>query len=93
MEPNEKTRELMSGTLTVGQLREQLRDLPDDMPVIVYGEHGQDGESPADSIEQVWYVPESTWGGAVRMIGPDADGDVYEPDGSEVRALWIEPVN
>jgi hypothetical protein len=91
-EPAPETMALMKG-LTVGQLRKALADCPDDTPVIVYGEHGQNGESPASGVLELWYAPQSTWGGDCYLIGPDADGETYEPDGTAVRAVFIEPIN
>lgn len=87
------TRDLLKG-MTVADLRKALAGLPDDMPVIVYGEHGQDGESPASSTTQVWYRPESTWGGEVNPVDSYSDGTRHTPDpATEVRALFIDPIN
>lgn len=92
-ELGDTARDLLKG-LTVAQLRVALADLPDDMPVIVYGEHGQDGESPASGVKQVWYRPQSTWGGEVNPTGAYTDGTRHDPDPTaEARAVFIEPIN
>jgi hypothetical protein len=99
-DPAPETRALLKG-LTVADLRAKLADLPDDMPVIVYGEHGQNGESPASDVTVGWYRPESTWGGEFRTYdehdddcGTDCDDPDHGPDPvTEVPAVFIEPIN
>jgi hypothetical protein len=82
--------ELLKGAWTVADLKAALAKEPDDAVVIVYGEHGQDGESPACDITRMWYRPESTWGGQVYFVNDKA----HEHDpATEVRAIFIEPVN
>lgn len=78
---------------TVGDLIDALQRHPRDLPVIVYGEHGQDGESPACDLAPIWYRPVSTWGGEVHAL-TDSDGEPYKPDQTrEVQAVFIEPTN
>jgi hypothetical protein len=89
VELSDQARNLLRG-LTVAQLRAALRDFPDDLPVVVYGEHGQNGESPASGVTVGWYQPESTWGGEFHD-GTDPDR-VPDPE-AEARVVFIEPIN
>lgn len=89
---NPVARALLKG-MTVADLRAALAEHPDDMPVIIYSEHGHRGESPASGITTGWYRPESTWGGEFHCEDY-SDGTAYEADPAvEVRALFIEPIN
>lgn len=89
--PDEKDpmHELKTG-VTVGKLRAMLAEYPDDMPVIVLGEHGQDGETPVSDVYVIWYEPISTWAGEVHR---DDGDDGYMPSSREVQCLFIEGIN
>lgn len=80
--------------VTVAALRAALNGLPDNAVVILAEDAEGNGFSPLSlPIGYAWYRPESTWAGELASIGPDADGDVYEPDGSELVAVVLDPVN
>jgi hypothetical protein len=80
--------------LSVAQLRAMLDGLPDDAIVVLAKDGEGNGYSPLSApVEAVWYIPESTWAGYVHEIGPDSDGETYEPDGSELVAIVLDPIN
>lgn len=80
--------------ISVAQLRAMLADLPDEAIVVLSKDAEGNGYSPLSSpVEAVWYVPESTWAGDVYPIGPDSDDETYEPDGSELLAVVLDPIN
>jgi hypothetical protein len=80
--------------ITVAQFRDLLADQPDDAIVVLSKDAEGNGFSPLSApLGSAWYVPESTWSGEVFPIGPDADGDIYEPDGQELFAVVLDPIN
>lgn len=85
----EKARAALLSGVTVGKLREMLAEYDDDMPVIVLGEHGQGGETPAYEVAEIWYEPLSTWSGEAHSV---ADPE-YTPGERDVRCVFIVGVN
>jgi len=80
--------------ITVAQLRHILADMPDEAVVVLAKDgEGNDFSPLSGPVGVHWYRPESTWAGEVYPIGEDADGEVYEPDGDEVIAVVLDPVN
>ena len=80
-------------TVTVGQLRRALEAYPDDAIVILSKDAEGNGFSPLAGDGEVWYTPESTWSGEVHTMGPDGDGDTYEPRPGDLYAVCLDPVN
>jgi hypothetical protein len=88
------------GVITVGELREKLAQLPDDMPVILEKDAEGNGYSPLAAVStDERYEPESTWSGEVRVSEEewspeDYHGDTYEEytQGS-YPAVILGPVN
>jgi hypothetical protein len=71
-----------------------LDGLPDEAIVILAKDGEGNSYSPLSApVEAVWYTPESTWSGYVHEIGPDSDDETYEPDGSELLAVVLDPIN
>jgi hypothetical protein len=70
--------------ITVGELREKLTGLPDDMPVILEKDAEGNGFSPLSSVStDERYEPDSTWSGEVRVSEErwspeDYHGHTYE---------------
>lgn len=88
--PKDPMHELKTG-VTVGKLRAMLAEHPDDMPVIVLGVHGADGETPVSDVSVIWYEPISTWAGCVHHDYPD--DEPYRPTAGDVRCLFIGGIN
>lgn len=76
--------------MTVGELKELLRDLPDSRLVVVVKNSGADEYSPLDSVDaESWYTPETTWSGQLHHSSDVADGEVELTDKSvQVAVLW-----
>lgn len=75
--------------MTVAQLREALKDLPDYMPVVMSKDAEGNGYSPLDEVDpNRYYEAYSTWSG--ELVSPDEDDD--EPRDTEglplVVCLW-----
>lgn len=79
--------------ITVGELRERLKDVPDDTPVILSKDAEGNRHSPLSSVHDDYvYEPDTGWSGQV--YGPDdqEDEDSYYPeDGTPV--VLLGPVN
>jgi len=65
--------------MTVGELREKLKDLPDDLPIIMEKDAEGNGHSPLSGVwEDYRYHPDSSWSGEV------TDGDYCCDDDDNV---------
>jgi hypothetical protein len=73
--------------MTVGQLRAELTQHPDDMIVVLAKDGEGNAHSPLSGTERLVYVPESNWAGEVC----DLEDDGVWPDGRIV--LVLGPVN
>lgn len=79
-------------TITAGQLREKLKDVPDDMPVILQKDAEGNGYSPLSSFDtECVYEPETTWMGEVYDAEPEDDDSYVPEDGTPV--VLLGPVN
>ena len=90
--------------MNVRELREAIKDLPDEWPVILQKDAEGNGYSPLDDARSRLYQAESTWSGEVYEIGMklsdqkpgvDWDEDDYEyftPE-TAVPCLVLGPVN
>ena len=79
-------------TITAGQLREKLKDVPDDMPVILQKDAEGNGYSPLSSFDTDGvYEPESTWAGHVYDAEPEEEDHYVPEDGTPV--VLLGPVN
>lgn len=85
--------------MTVKDLKEVLKDLPDDMEIILQKDAEGNGYSPLDDADaDVVYVPITTWYGEVYPMYWSADeADMEEEEWEEIkakpRALVLGPVN
>lgn len=86
--------------MTVQQLRDALKDLPDDMEVILQKDGEGNGYSPLSDVDaEAIYVAESTWSGDVYSTNWTADEATFEPAEWEAfkrdnpRACILAPVN
>jgi len=72
--------------VNVKELREALKDYPDDMEVIIQEDPEGNGYSPLDDTEESWYETE-----VGEAIHPDDYDPEDYPDAVKVVVLW--PVN
>lgn len=76
--------------VTAGALRDHLRDVPDDMPVVLQKDAEGNGYSPLSWVDlDHVYEPESTWAGEAR----DTTDPDYEPDDRDEKIVLLGPVN
>jgi hypothetical protein len=90
-------------SMTVAQLRAQLADLPDDMPVVMAADAEGNSHSPLECAEQAMYVAETTWSGDVYCTNEELAQKMAEPNSpwtaddaapdDAVRVLLLGPVN
>jgi hypothetical protein len=75
--------------MTVGDLKNRLAEMSDDLPVILQKDAEGNGYSPLSWISrEKLYEPESDWSGEV--YGTESDYDLPE---NAVRAVVLGPVN
>lgn len=85
--------------MNVKELKESLKDLPDDMEVIMQNDSEANGFSPLASADpECVYVPESTWDGYVYSANWSSyDAGMEEEEWqdllSQPRVLCLAPVN
>jgi len=85
--------------MTVKELKEELKNLPDDMEVILQKDSEGNGYSPLDGVDpDAVYIPETTWYGEVYSMDWSADDACMEDEEWEEikkkpRALILYPVN
>jgi len=85
--------------MNVGELKEAIANLPDDMEVICQKDAEGNGYSPLYCVDpDAVYIPDSTWSGDVYTMSWSAeDADMEEEDWAEIKAkprvLVICPVN
>jgi hypothetical protein len=92
-----------SHVMTVAKLREALKELPDDMPVVLSSDAEGNSHSPLSGASQAMYSPDSSWDGEIYntpeehaelIADPNSgfDDDDAPPDDA-VRVLLLGPVN
>lgn len=74
--------------LTVKDLKELIKDLPDDMPVVMSKDGEGNGFSPLSDYSMGKYAPDSTWSGEWYQDEDERDA----PRGSK-KAICLWPVN
>lgn len=85
--------------MKIKELKEKIKDLPDDMEVILQRDAEGNGHSPvADADADLIYIAESTWSGYIidpYWTAEDAcmDEREWEEVKKEPRALVLAPVN
>lgn len=86
--------------LTVGELKEQLKDVPDDAIVVLSSDSEGNNYSPLADGYTSYYEPECTWMGTVyNKYSYKEDEDyktMYEEnikDGTAVKCLVLFPIN
>lgn len=85
--------------MTVKELKEKLKNYPDDMLVIVQKDAEGNGYSPLNGLNNTSvYIPEAPWFGEVYDTKWTADEACMEPDEwekmkLEPRALILRPIN
>jgi len=85
--------------MTVKELKEQIKDLPDEMEVILQKDAEGNGYSPLEGIDSdAVYEPDSTWSGDTYDTKWSAeDAGMDQEDWDEIlarpRALVLYPVN
>ena len=84
--------------VTVAQLREALADVPDEAIVVLAKDAEGNDFSPLtlghlSRLRAGWYVPDSTYSGDMYDFGENEYGETYEPDGSELVAVTLDPTN
>lgn len=85
--------------MKVSKLKEIIKDLPDDMEVILQKDSEGNGYSPLAGVdEECVYIASSTWNGEVldtKWTAEDADMEEseWEEMKSRPRALVLYPVN
>jgi len=70
--------------MTVKELIDQLKSLPDDMEVIISKDAEGNSHSPMYNVSEGWYVPDSTWSGDFYSDEDDIDTEEAE----KVLCLW-----
>lgn len=89
-----------SHLVSVADLRAALDKLPDRAYLVLH--RSDDDNTPVAreedgsvSLAVCWYdTGDCTWAGDVNAVGPDADGDLYEPTaGRDVLAFEVEGIN
>lgn len=84
---------------TVGELREELADLPDDMVVILEKDAEGNGYGPLSAVNSAWYEPDSIYSGERRVGRGEWSTEEYSGDSWDeyirgaVPALILGPVN
>ena len=85
--------------MTVKELKEEIKNLPDDMEVVLQKDAEGNGYSPLSGADpDAVYIPETTWSGDVYSMGWSADDAcMEEEEWAELktmpRALVLHPVN
>lgn len=78
--------------MTVAQLREEIKDLPDDMLVVMSKDAEGNDHSPLADTWEGRYAAETTWYGDVYSADDDDDDWGVCPDNA-VPAVVLVPVN
>lgn len=79
--------------MTVKELIEILKDLPEDREIVMSCDAEGNGYSPlADADPQRWYTPETTWSGDVHHPDDIESGEV-ELDESSKLVVLLWPTN
>jgi hypothetical protein len=85
--------------MKVIELKEAIKDLPDDMEIILQKDAEGNGYSPLEGADpNSVYIPETTWYGEVYSMERTADdAEMEEEDWEEIkknpRSLILYPVN
>lgn len=85
--------------MNIKELKDAIKDLPDDMEVILQKEAEGNGYSPLYDVDPYCvYIPESTWSGYVYSIYWTADDAIMSEEEwdqlkKEPRSLVLYPVN
>ena len=77
--------------MTVGQLKELLAELDDEMPVILSQDSEGNGFSPLVDVEPSWYIAETTYSGD--RWWPEDDETEEDAPSDAMRAVLLWPVN
>lgn len=72
--------------MTIKELIEELKALPQDLPVVMSKDAEGNGYSPLSAIDSVWYIAESTWSGEVYS---DEDLEELKRDGMGTDAMKV----
>ena len=85
-------------TITAGVLRERLKDVPDDTPVILQKDAEGNGYSPLAGADEGMYEAESTYGGEAYMTSEQIAADPAYTEEDEApegaaRVIVLWPVN
>jgi hypothetical protein len=90
---------LKTSNMTIKELKEQIKDLPDEMEVILQKDSEGNGYSPlAGADSNAVYIPDSTWSGDVYTLSWTADqacmeDDEWEKIKAKPKALILYPTN
>lgn len=85
--------------MTIKELKELIKDLPDDMEIIMQKDAEGNGYSPLEDVgTECVYIPENTYSGQVYWLDSTADDNcLSEKEWSEFKAkkrsLVLAPVN
>ncbi len=74
--------------MTIKELIEILKGLPQDLPIILQKDAEGNGYSPLSGLGETWYVAETTWAGECY-----SDEDVEEFKDGAQKAVCFWPVN
>ena len=84
--------------MNIGELKEYIKDLPDDMEIVVQKDAEGNGYTPMHCADLGWYVPETTWYGDFYGAEYTAEDNCMEEDEwAEIKAtpmsMVIAPIN
>jgi len=78
--------------MTVAQLREALKDLPDDMPIVMSKDAEGNNYSPLAQVDpNRQYEPYNTWSGEIKH--PDDEHDQTEEGDTFALVVCLWPTN
>jgi len=87
--PSPDTIEAVRYYMTVGQLRETLTDYPDDTPLVVQSDAEGNDFHPLARAGWGWWRPD--WREPVNFDDQDDEEEPWEPDGTVLPVLFLEP--
>ncbi|TXH09297.1 MAG: hypothetical protein E6R04_08530 [Spirochaetes bacterium] len=81
--------------ITAGELKAQLKDVPDDTLIVMSKDAAGNSYSPLARVFSAAYVAETTWSGDVYSLDTDDEDDEwgYAPPEDKVPAVILVPVN